>query len=171
MPFLCKMWYSSTSLTVYALRIETHRLDSKCIARLSQPTKGIVTGYRKKAITGVKTSERSPRQSGSKDEVKRANQWPTETSFYEIPIPVEFVRLKIQFEFSLWNDSILSNLLSYIKSNQNTKKEQLNDNQYNKQCDNKANKIALETAMVGINICIQIQQARHHCTSNFSVFW
>ena len=47
------------------------------------------------AIAGVKTSERSPQQSGSGDEVKRANQRPTETSFYEIPM--EFGRLEIQF--------------------------------------------------------------------------
>ena len=78
---------SSTGLQMYRQVISTNQ---RYRHRLSQ-----------KAITGVKTSERSPRQSGSKDEVKRANQWPTETSFYEIPIPVEFVRLKIQFEFSL----------------------------------------------------------------------
>ena len=39
-----------------------------------------------------------------RSEVKRANQCPTETSFYEIPIPMEFVRL----ESLQWRPSLSS---------------------------------------------------------------
>ena len=108
--------YSLTDTSAWKIQIHLlgskciFRLGSKCIARSSQP-----------AIAGVKTSEGSPRQSGSEEWGQKSQSmshwnlllWDSNSNgvceIGESP-------METQFEFGLWNDSILSKSFSQSKT-------------------------------------------------------
>ena len=112
--------YSLTDTSAW--KIQIHLLGSKCIFRLgSKCIVKCIARSSQPAIAGVKTSEGSPRQSGSEEWGQKSQSmshwnlllWDSNSNgvceIGESP-------METQFEFGLWNDSILSKSFSQSKT-------------------------------------------------------
>ena len=69
------MYQQSSGKAKYLCSFVQHLFDSQCIENTNPSVGSKCIGGSSQPPFVVKTSERSPRQSGSEDEVKRPNQW------------------------------------------------------------------------------------------------